>query len=80
LDYTQAETDDYHIARVEEAALELTSPTREALGSGPATPVTVPSAAAERLRAGDRIQAEIAPGPAGWELLEVFGIRPDTKG
>jgi hypothetical protein len=76
LDYTQAETDDYHVARVDEGALELASPTREALGIGPASPVTVPPAAAERLRTGDRIQAEIAPGPAGWELLEIFGIRP----
>ncbi|HEU4754774.1 MAG TPA: hypothetical protein VFU47_16820 [Armatimonadota bacterium] len=76
VDYDQAETDEYTVDRVEDGALRLSSAAREALGSGPAVPVRVPEQAAERLRPGDRIHAEIAPGPDGWELLEVFGVRP----
>ena len=80
IDYTAAEQDYYRVARVTEGALVLRSEARDALGEGAAEPVTVPLEASERLRPGDIIHAEIAPGPAGWELLEVFGIRPGTDG
>lgn len=80
IDYPSAQQDYYEIERVDESFLVLRSPVRSALGEGPAEPVPVPAAAAELLRTGDIIHAEIAPGPAGWELLEVFGIRPGSSG
>jgi hypothetical protein len=76
IDYPSAEQDYWTIRRVQPAALTLQSPQREALGEAPVEPVVVPAEAAGLLRAGDIIHCEIAPGPAGWELLEVFGIRP----
>lgn len=76
VDYAASEQDYYTVDRLEDGGLFLSSPAREALQEGPAGPVSVPAAAAERLRPGDIIHAEIAPGSAGWELLEVFGVRP----
>lgn len=76
IDYPSAEQDYWTVQRVEDATIALQSPQREALSEPPASPVQVPEEAAKRLRAGDIIHCEIAPGPAGWELLEVFGIRP----
>lgn len=76
IDYPSAEQDYWTVQRVEGATVALQSPQREALSEPPAAPVQVPEEAAKRLRAGDIIHCEIAPGPAGWELLEVFGIRP----
>jgi hypothetical protein len=76
IDYPAAQQDYWTIRRVETSALSLQSPQREALGEPPAEPVVVPAEAAGLLRAGDIIHCEIAPGPGGWELLEVFGIRP----
>lgn len=80
IDYTAAQQDYYRVARVTEGVLALDSEVRQVLNEGLAEPVAVPLEASERLRAGDIIHAEIAPGPAGWELLEVFGIRPGTDG
>ncbi len=76
LDYAAAQVEYFTVARTSEDSLTLTSVEREALGEGTAEPVRVPARAAELLRSGDIIHAEIAPGPAGWELLEVFGVRP----
>ena len=75
IDYPSAEQD-YWIIRRTQPALSLQSPQREALGEAAAEPVVAPVEAVGLLRAGDIIHCEIAPGPAGWELLEVFGIRP----
>jgi hypothetical protein len=76
LDYARAETDHYRIGSLDERGLTLLSDTRKLLGDGAAGPVAVPAEVAELLRPGDILYAEIAPGPGGWELLEVFGIRP----
>lgn len=76
IDYAAAEEEYYTVRTVEGASITLHSAEREALGEGPAGPVPLPPRAAELLRANDIIHAEIAPGPQGWELLEVFGIRP----
>lgn len=76
VDYPAAEEDRYRVVAVEPGQVTLHAATREALGEGPVGPVLLPAGAAERLRPGDIIHAEIAPGPAGWELLEVLGIRP----
>lgn len=76
VDYPSAEEEYFTVRRAEPEKLELQSAEREALGEGPVGPVIVPARASELLRPGDIIHAEIAPGPAGWELLEVFGIRP----
>lgn len=76
VDYAAAEDEYYTVRQSREGALELHSAERRALGEGPVGPVPVPARAVELLRAGDIIHAEVAPGPAGWELLEVFGIRP----
>jgi len=79
VDYPAAEEDYFTIARVGPDSLTLTSAQREALGERPADNVRLPPEAAGRLRVGDIIHAEIAPGPMEsntWELLEVFGIRP----
>ena len=56
--------------------LSLQSSSREILREGVAAPVHVPGPAAALLRPGDILYAEIAPGPTGWEVLEVFGLRP----
>lgn len=76
VDYTAAEQDHYVVARVDEGAVTLRSQAREVLGEGEASPVLLPPAATKLLRPDDRIHAEIAPGSAGWELLDVFGVRP----
>lgn len=76
VDYGAAQEDRFTVSAVDEDRLQLTSATRQALGEGAAGPVLVPAAAGARLRPGDTIHAEIAPGPEGWELLEVFGVRP----
>ena len=76
IDYAASEEEYYTLLKSTEGALELESAEREALGEGPVGPVSVPARASELLKPGDIIHAEIAPGPSGWELLEVFGIRP----
>lgn len=81
IDYTGAQMDYFTIApeiRVEgqNAFLTLQSSSREVLKEGVASPVHVPAVAAALLRPGDILYAEIAPGPGGWELLDVFGLRP----
>jgi hypothetical protein len=79
VDYPDAEEDYYTITEVREDGFTASSPTREALGQ-PAAVVRVPLPTG-LLRPGDIIHAEIAPAtggrePGGWELLNVFGIRP----
>jgi hypothetical protein len=74
--YAAAEEEYYRVEEVRRDRLVLSSSERAALGQEPVEAVMVPAAAAELLRPGDIIHAEIAPGPEGWELLEVFGIRP----
>lgn len=76
VDYTAAEQDQFTVARVDEGALYLRSDAREVLGQGLAGPVLVPVEAAKLLRPDDKIHAEVAPGSTGWELLDVFGVRP----
>jgi hypothetical protein len=76
VDYPAAEEEYFTVRAVKDGALTLQSAEREALGEAPAAPVAAPSGATALLRPGDTIHAEIAPGPGGWELLEVFGIRP----
>ena len=76
INYDEAQLEYFTVQRVTDAGLSLTSIEREALSEGAAEPVLVPPRTAELLRGGDIIHAEIAPGPAGWELLEVFGVRP----
>lgn len=76
IDYAAAQEEYFSVVRVQPGELELQSRSREALQEPPLAPVVVTEAASERLRPGDTIHAEVAPGPQGWELLEVFGIRP----
>lgn len=76
INYDEAQLEYFTVQRIADASLSLTSVERDVLSEGPAEPVAVPARAAELLHAGDIIHAEIAPGPAGWELLEVFGVRP----
>jgi hypothetical protein len=76
VDYLAAQMDYFTLRSVSDGSLSLEASSREILGEGPAEPVPVPPAVTALLRPGDILYAEIAPGPAGWELLEVFGIRP----
>jgi hypothetical protein len=76
VDYPASEEDRFLVTRVEPDALTLTSPGREALAEGPLGPVPLPEGIAEHLRAGDTIHAELAPGTDGWEVLDVFSVRP----
>ncbi|MFN3651124.1 MAG: hypothetical protein ACK47B_16235 [Armatimonadota bacterium] len=76
IDYAAAQLDYFTVERVSPGALALRSSSRELLAEGLAEPVAVPEQAAELLRAEDIIYAEIAPVPDGWEMLEVFGVRP----
>ena len=79
VEYPDAEDDHYQVTEVREDGFTVASPTREALGQPPAK-VHAPLPGG-LLRPGDIIHAEIAPAtggrePGGWELLNVFGIRP----
>lgn len=74
--YGASETEYWEVQSVQAASLALQTAQRAALSEPPLQPVQTPEAAASLIRPGDIIHAEIAPGPAGWELLEVFGIRP----
>jgi len=76
VDYAAAQMDYFTIRRVAPGSLALESSGREALNEGLAEPVAIPAAASEHLRVGDLFYAEIAPGPNGWEVLDIFGIRP----
>lgn len=76
IDYAAAEEEYYSVDRIEENRIFLSSLERQALDEEPAGPLTLPPEAASLLRRGDTIHAEIAPGSTGWELLEVFGVRP----
>jgi hypothetical protein len=76
IDYASAEEEYYSVDRIDENRIFLTSAERQALDQEPAGPLTLPLDAAGLLRRGDTIHAEIAPGSSGWELLEVFGVRP----
>lgn len=76
IDYASAEEEYYSVDRIEENRVFLISAERQALGEDAAGPLTLPQEAVSLLRRGDTIHAEIAPGSAGWELLEVFGVRP----
>lgn len=76
LDYAAAEQDYFSVRKVTPDGLELTAPGRESLGEGAVTIARLPAGIPDLLRAGDIIHAEVAPGPEGWELLEVFGVRP----
>lgn len=76
MNYAASETEYWTVQSVQPGALALQTAQREALSEPVLQPVQVPEAAASLITAGDIIHAEIAPGPAGWELLEVFGIRP----
>lgn len=75
-DYASADQDYFTVRSVREGSVTLHSAQRQALGEQAIEWVDVPPAAASLLRAGDIIHAEFAPGPEGWELLEIFGIRP----
>jgi hypothetical protein len=76
VDYDAAEEEYFHVRQITPAGLQLYSLEREALGEGLAGPVRLPVEAASLLRPGDIIRAEIAPAADGWELLEVFSVRP----
>lgn len=91
MDYTAAQLDYFTLEQISSqqsaigsqsglpipnASLSLRSSSRDVLKEGVASPVRVPAQAAALLRPGDILYAEIAPGPAGWELLDVFGLRP----
>lgn len=76
IDYAAAEEEYFRVEAVEEGIVRFQSPERDALGEPPLEVGTLPRAALDLLRPGDTLHAEFAPGPAGWELLEVFGIRP----
>jgi transcriptional regulator with XRE-family HTH domain len=76
IDYPSAEEERFRVLVAKPGALTLHSTARAVLGQAPAEPVRVPAGVAERLRPDDILHAEIAPGPEGWELLEVFGVRP----
>jgi hypothetical protein len=76
IDYASSEEEHFTVTAVDEASVTLTSRERQALGEGAVGPVLVPAEAAKLLRVGDTIHVEIAPGAAGWELLEVLGVRP----
>lgn len=76
VDYSAAREDYFRIERVDETALVLQSPSGRELGEPPIEPVRVPEAVAERLRPGDQLYAEVAPGSAGWEILEVGRLLP----
>lgn len=76
VDYASSETEYWVVRRVDPAGLTVQTPQREVLSEPEIQPVLLPAGAAGMIAAGDIIHAEIAPGPAGWELLEVFGIRP----
>jgi hypothetical protein len=74
--YHEAQMDYYTVFSLGDDTLALQSSEREALGEGVAEAVKVPARVTGLLRVGDIVHAEIAPGTGGWELLEVFGIRP----
>lgn len=76
VDYDAAQEEYFHVRQITPAGLMLFSLEREALEEGLAGPVPVPPEAASLLRVGDIIRAEIAPAAHGWELLEVFSVRP----
>jgi hypothetical protein len=76
VDYNAAQLDYYTVAKIEATTIGLESSSREVLKEGIAEPVPVPARASELLRIGDILYAEIAPSATGWELLEVFGVRP----
>jgi hypothetical protein len=76
LDYDAAQEEYFHVRQITSGGLMLYSVEREALGEGLAGPVRLPVEAASLLRVGDIIRAEIAPAADGWELLEVFSVRP----
>lgn len=76
VDYAAAEEDYFTVTAVLPAGLELSSPSRRELGEAALGPVRIPAEAAALLRPGDRLRAEVAPGPEGWELLEAGSVRP----
>lgn len=76
VDYDAAQMDYFTVESVGKTSLALQSSSREILQEGVADPVFVPARVSELLRPGDIVYAEIAPRKTGWEVLEVFGIRP----
>jgi hypothetical protein len=76
IDYPEAEVARFRVVETAGDHIFVQSPSREALGEPPAGPLRLPAPAAARLKPGDTLHAEIAPGRAGWELLEIFGIGP----
>jgi len=76
VDFSQAEQDEWELIDFDAEGLMLrrllTTEGIEPL----AGPVRVPPAAAALLRPGDILNLELAPGPQGWELLEVLGVYP----
>jgi hypothetical protein len=76
VDYSAAREDYFRIVSVDEASLMLQSPSGSELGEAPVGPVRVPEAVAELLRVGDLLYVEVAPGPAGWEILEIARALP----
>jgi hypothetical protein len=76
VDYAAADEDTFQVLELADDRVLLQSPTRQALGEQPIPVVGVPSTAARLLRVGDILHAEIAPTPAGWELLHVESIYP----
>jgi hypothetical protein len=76
VDYSAAREDYFRIESVGEASLMLQSPSGRELGEAPVGPVRVPEAVAELLHVGDMLYVEVAPGPAGWEILEIERVLP----
>ena len=76
--YEDAAQEYFRLVRLDGDGAWLTSSGREAMGEGLAGPLRLPEGAAALLRPGDIVHAEIAPATVGWELLEVFGVRPQV--
>ncbi|MBM3459163.1 MAG: hypothetical protein FJX77_11600 [Armatimonadetes bacterium] len=76
LDYDRAEEDYFAIRDVGAGFFTLSSDSLLALGQESLGPVRAPEAATAELRPGDLFHAEVAPGRDGWQVIEVFGIRP----
>src|SRR5207248_1904240 len=76
IDYSQAREDYFRVERIAEAAVMLQSPTGGELGEAAVGPVRVPTRVAQLLRPGDVLYTEVAPGRAGWEILEITQVLP----
>ncbi|MBI3910965.1 MAG: hypothetical protein HY320_08535 [Armatimonadetes bacterium] len=80
IDYRRSEEDWFLVERIEGDQLTLQSVTGGYLGEGARGPVPVPAEAAEALRPGDVLLAEIAPAGDGWELINLVAAYPGGYG